>query len=127
MKKRRGSPCKHRYSGTCKSPDKVQTSSAHAVEEWTPCCHRLLVEFLNLQVLNTVEVSDNQRLSYYDYYLFTICFLLKILKGLYYVFFFICPVVALAHHGFQRLLCTLRRILILFEQSLHHHSHLRPG
>lgn len=54
MKKRRGSPCKHRYSGTCKSPDKVQTSSAHAVEEWTPCCHRLLVEFLNLQVLNTV-------------------------------------------------------------------------
>ena len=24
---------------------KVQTSTAHAVEEWTPCCHRLLVEF----------------------------------------------------------------------------------
>ena len=45
---------------------KVQTSTAHAVEEWTPCCHRLLVEFLNLQVLNTVEVSDNQRLSCYD-------------------------------------------------------------
>ncbi len=37
--------------------DKVQTSTAHAVEEWTPCCHRLLVEFLNLQVLNTVEVQ----------------------------------------------------------------------
>lgn len=127
MKKRRGSPCKHRYSGTCKSLDKVQTSTAHAVEEWTPCCHRLLVEFLNLQVLNTVEVSDNQRLSYYDYYLFTICFLLQILKGLYYVFFFVRPVVALAHHGFQRLLCTLRRILVFLEQSLHHHSHLRPG
>lgn len=45
MKKRRGNPCKHRYSGTCKSLDKVQTSSAHAVEEWTPCCHRLLVDF----------------------------------------------------------------------------------
>ena len=26
---------------------KVQTSTAHAVEEWTPCCHRLLTEFLN--------------------------------------------------------------------------------
>nr|WP_287801545.1 hypothetical protein [Prevotella sp.] len=25
--------------------DKVQTSTAHAVEEWTPCCHRLLVDF----------------------------------------------------------------------------------
>ena len=37
--------------------DKVQTSTAHAVEEWTPCCHRLLTEFLNLQVLNTVEVQ----------------------------------------------------------------------
>lgn len=23
---------------------KVQTSTAHAVEEWTPCCHRLLTE-----------------------------------------------------------------------------------
>ena len=55
---------------------KVQTSTAHAVEEWTPCCHRLLTEFLNLQVLNAVEVSDNQRLSYYDYYLFTFCFLI---------------------------------------------------
>lgn len=81
MKKRRGSPCKHRYSGTCKSPDKVQTSSAHAVEEWTPCCHRLLVEFLNLQVLNTVEVPDNQRLSFYDYFLFSFCFLFQIFKG----------------------------------------------
>ena len=56
---------------------KVQTSTAHAVEEWTPCCHRLLTEFLNLQVLNAVEVSDNQRLSYYDYYLFTFCFLIQ--------------------------------------------------
>ena len=25
--------------------NKAQTSTAHAVEEWTPCCHRLLVEF----------------------------------------------------------------------------------
>ena len=49
---------------------KVQTSTAHAVEEWTPCCHRLLTEFVNLQVLNTVEVPDNQRLSFYDYFLF---------------------------------------------------------
>ena len=55
---------------------KVQTSNAHAVEVWTPCCHRLLTEFLNLQVLNTVEVPDNQRLSYYDFCLFTFCFLL---------------------------------------------------
>lgn len=58
--------------------------------------------------------------------LFTFCFLLQILKGLYYVFFIIRPVVALAHHGFQRLFCTLWWILILLEQSLHHHSHFRP-
>ena len=62
--------------------NKVQTSTAHAVEEWTPCCHRLLVEFLNLQVLNIVEVSDNQRLSYYDFYLFYFLFLTsKFLKS----------------------------------------------
>ena len=55
----------------------------HAVEEWTPGCHRLLTEFFELQVLNTVEVSDNQRLSYYDFCLFTFCFfLLYILKNL---------------------------------------------
>lgn len=106
---------------------KVQTSTAHAVEEWTPCCHRLLTEFVNLQVLNTVEVPDNQRLSYYGYFLFAFCFLLKILKGLYYVIFTVRPVVALAHYGFKRLLSTLRWILIFLEQSLHHHAHLRPG
>ena len=61
--------------------DKVQTSTAHAVEEWTPCCHRLLTEFVNLQVLNTVEVPDNQRLSFYDYFLFSFCFLFQIFKG----------------------------------------------
>ena len=105
---------------------KVQTSTAHAVEEWTPCCHRLLTEFVNLQVLNTVEVPDNQRLSFYDYFLFSFCFLFLILKGLCYIFFIIRPVVALAHHGLQRLLCTLRWILVFLEQSLHHHSHLCP-
>lgn len=105
---------------------KVQTSTAHAVEEWTPCCHRLLTEFLNLQVLNTVEVQIISVNIYMLFLLFTFCFLLLILKGLYYVFFIIRPVVALAHHGFQRLFCTLWWILILLEQSLHHHSHLRP-
>lgn len=59
---------------------KVQTSTAHAVEEWTPCCHRLLTDFVNLQVLNTVEVPDNQRLSFYDYF-FSFCFLFQIFKG----------------------------------------------
>lgn len=106
---------------------KVQTSTAHAVEEWTPCCHRLLTEFLNLQVLNTVEVQIISVNIYMLFLLFTFCFLILILKGLYYVIFTVRPVVALAHHGFQRLFCTLWWILILFEQSLHHHSHLRPG
>ena len=55
---------------------KVQTSTAHAVEEWTPCCHRLLTEFLNLQVLNTVEVSDNQRQYSICYILFYYLFLI---------------------------------------------------
>ena len=59
---------------------KVQTSTAHAVEEWTPCCHRLLTEFLNLQVLTTVEVSDNQRQYLYVIFYFTICFLLFYFK-----------------------------------------------
>ena len=127
MKKRRGSPCKHRYSGTCKNlrqgTNKYSPRRRGVDALLSPSSYRIS----ELQVLNTVEVSDNQRLSYYDYYLFTFCFLLKILKGLYYVFFIIRPVVALAHHGFQRFFCTLWWILILLEQSLHHHSHLRPG
>ena len=52
---------------------KVQTSTAHAVEEWTPCCHRLLTEFLNLQVLNTVEV---QIISVNIYMLFSLVYFL---------------------------------------------------
>lgn len=60
---------------------KVQTSTAHAVEEWTPCCHRLLTEFLNLQVLNTVEVSDNQRQYLYVISLVYFLFLTSNFKG----------------------------------------------
>ena len=52
---------------------KVQTSTAHAVEEWTPCCHRLLTEFVNLQVLNTVEV---QIISVNIYMLFSLVYFL---------------------------------------------------
>ena len=44
-------------------------------------------------------IKGSQRLSYYDYYLFTVCFLFQNLKGLYYVIFTVRPVVALAHHG----------------------------
>ena len=61
--------------------DKVQTSTAHAVEEWTPCCHRLLTEFVNLQVLNTVEVPDNQRQYLYVIFLVYFLFLTSNFKG----------------------------------------------
>ena len=61
-----GFPVSTSISVPARTFSKVQTSTAHAVEAWTPCCHRLLTEFVNLQVLNTVEVPDNQRLSCYD-------------------------------------------------------------
>ena len=81
MKKRRGSPCKYRYSGTCKNlrqgTNKYSPRRRGVDALLSPSSCRIL----NLQVLNTVEVPDNQRLSYYGYFLFTFCFLLKILKG----------------------------------------------
>ena len=40
--------------------DKVQTSTAHAVEEWTPCCHLLLV-VLNFAGSKYCRSADNQR------------------------------------------------------------------
>ena len=58
MKKRRGSPCKHRYSGTCKSlrqgTNKYCPRRGGVDALLSPSSCRF---FLNLQVLNTVEVQ----------------------------------------------------------------------
>lgn len=58
MKKRRGSPCKYRYSGTCKNlrqgTNKYSPRRRGVDALLSPSSCRF---FLNLQVLNTVEVQ----------------------------------------------------------------------
>ena len=60
--------------------DKVQTSTAHAVEEWTPCCHLLLV-VLNFAGSKYCRSADNQRQYLYVILLVYFLFLTSNFKG----------------------------------------------